>query len=86
LEGSAVPNGVLEVPAIPEGVAHVLVVETLGVDDVVQCTFASSGCSSGARGAVWRRGLLHEASSPNVCRVVGSCRIGVPPVQALLLR
>jgi hypothetical protein len=38
------------------------------------------------RRVVRRHGLLHEASSPNVCRVVGSCRVAVPPVQALLLR
>jgi hypothetical protein len=31
------------------------------------------------RRVVWRRGLLHEASSPNTCRVVGSCRVAVPP-------
>jgi hypothetical protein len=35
LEGSAVPDGVLEVSAVLEGVAHVLVVWTLGVEDVV---------------------------------------------------
>jgi hypothetical protein len=36
--------------AISEGVAHVLVVRALGVEDVVQCAFASARCSSGARG------------------------------------
>jgi hypothetical protein len=46
----------LEVPAIPEGVAHVLVVWALGVEDVVQCSFASVGCSSGARGG-WSGGV-----------------------------
>jgi hypothetical protein len=56
LEGSVVPNGVLEVPAVPKGVAHVLVVWALGVEDVVQCTFASMGCSSGARGG-WSGGV-----------------------------
>jgi hypothetical protein len=35
LEGSAVPDRVLEVSAVPEGVAHVLVVRTLGVEDIV---------------------------------------------------
>jgi hypothetical protein len=35
LEGSAVPNIVLEVSVVPEGVAHVLVVRTLSVEDVV---------------------------------------------------
>jgi hypothetical protein len=39
----------LEVSAIPEGVAHVLVVRALGVEDVVQRAFASARSSSGAR-------------------------------------
>jgi hypothetical protein len=56
LEGSAVPNGVLEVSTVLEGVAHVLVVRALGVEDVVQCTFASARCSSGARGG-WSGGV-----------------------------
>jgi hypothetical protein len=50
LEGSAVPHGMLEVSAVPEGVAHVLVVRALGVEDVVQRAFASARSSSGARG------------------------------------
>jgi hypothetical protein len=35
LEGSVVPHRMLEVSAVPEGVAHVLVVRALGVEDVV---------------------------------------------------
>jgi hypothetical protein len=50
LEGSAVPHGVLEVSTVPEGVAHVLVVRALGVEDVVQLAFASTRSSSGTRG------------------------------------
>jgi hypothetical protein len=50
LEGSAVPHGVLEVSAVPKGVAHVLVVQALGVEDVVQRAFTSARSSSGARG------------------------------------
>jgi hypothetical protein len=56
LEGSVVPNGVLEVSVVPEGVAHVLVVRALGIEDVVQCTFASARCSSSARGG-WPGGV-----------------------------
>jgi hypothetical protein len=56
LEGSVVPKGVLEISAVPEGVAHVLMVRTLGVEDVVQCTFASVGCPSGMRGG-WSGGV-----------------------------
>jgi hypothetical protein len=40
----------LEVSAVPEGVAHVFVVRALGVEDVVQLAFASARSSSGARG------------------------------------
>jgi hypothetical protein len=48
-EGSAVPDGVLEVSAVLKGVAHVLVVRTLGIEDVVQCLLASTGCPSDMR-------------------------------------
>jgi hypothetical protein len=50
LEGSVIPHEMLEVSAVPEGVAHVLVVRALGVEDVVQRVFASVRSSSGARG------------------------------------
>jgi hypothetical protein len=56
LEGSAVPDGVLEVSTVPKGVAHVLVVRALGVEDVVQRAFASTRSSSGARGR-WSGGV-----------------------------
>jgi hypothetical protein len=49
LEGSAVPDRVFEVSAVPKNVAHVLVVRTLSVEDVVHCSFASTGCPSGTR-------------------------------------
>jgi hypothetical protein len=56
LEGSAVPHGVLEVSAVLEGVAHVLMVWALGIEDVIQRTFASARSSSGARGR-WSSGV-----------------------------
>jgi hypothetical protein len=56
LEGSTVPDGVLEISAVPEGVTHVLVVQTLGFEDVVQCPFASTGCPSGTRDG-WSDGV-----------------------------
>jgi hypothetical protein len=40
----------LEVSAVPEGVAHVLVVRALGVEDVIQRALASARPPSGARG------------------------------------
>jgi hypothetical protein len=56
LEGPAVSDRVLEVSAVPKGVAHVLVVRALGVEDVVQRAFASTRSSSGARGR-WSGGV-----------------------------
>jgi hypothetical protein len=56
LEGSVVSDGVLEVPAVPKGVAHVLVVRALGVEDVVQRALASARSSPGARGR-WSGGV-----------------------------
>jgi hypothetical protein len=56
LEGSAVPDGVLEVLAVTKSVAHVLVVRALGIEDVVQRALASARSSSGARGR-WSGGV-----------------------------
>jgi hypothetical protein len=56
LEGSAGPHGMLEVSAVPEGVAHVLVVRALGVEDVVQRAFSSARSSSSVRGG-WSGGV-----------------------------
>jgi hypothetical protein len=47
---------VLEVSAVSKGVAHVLVVQTLGIEDVVQCSFASTGCPLGTRDG-WSGGV-----------------------------
>jgi hypothetical protein len=62
LEGSTVPDRMLEIPAVPEGVAHVLVVRALGVEDVVQRAFASTRSASSARGR-WSGGLDFFARS-----------------------
>jgi hypothetical protein len=56
LEGSDVPHRMLEVSTVLKGVAHVLVVLALGVEDVVQCAFASARSSSGTRGG-WSGGV-----------------------------
>jgi hypothetical protein len=47
---------VLEVSAVPEGMTHILVVRALGVEDVVQCLFASAGRPSGTRDG-WSSGM-----------------------------
>ena len=62
MERSAVPDGVLEVPAVTKSVAHVLVVRALGVKDVVQRALASTRSSSGARGG-WSGGVYFFARS-----------------------
>jgi hypothetical protein len=62
LEGSAILDGVLEVSAVPKGMAHILVVRALGVEDVVQCSFTSAGCPSGTRDG-WSSGMDFFARS-----------------------
>jgi hypothetical protein len=56
LEGSAIPNRVLEISVVPKSVTHILVVRALGIEDVVQCSFASVGCPSGTRDG-WSSGM-----------------------------
>jgi hypothetical protein len=56
LERSVVPDGVLEVSAVPKGVAHVLVIRALGIEDVVQRAFASTRSPPSARGG-WSGGV-----------------------------
>jgi hypothetical protein len=56
LEGSAIPNGVLEISVVLKSMTHILVVRALGVEDVVQCLFASAGCPSGTRDG-WSSGM-----------------------------
>jgi hypothetical protein len=89
LEGSAVPDGVLEISTVLEGVVHALVVRTLGVEDVVQCPFASAGCPSGMRDR-WS-GSMDLFARPLLPALVGcwfvSCRgadgVGfVPPMRS----
>jgi hypothetical protein len=69
LEGSAVPDRVLEVSAVLKGVAHVSMVWTLGVEDVVQCSFSSMGCPSGTRDG-WSGGV-NLIARPLVPTLVG---------------
>ena len=35
------PDGVFEIPVVPQGVPHVLVVQALGVEDLIQCPYLS---------------------------------------------
>jgi hypothetical protein len=56
------PDGMLEVPAVPKSMTHVLVVRALGVEDVVQRALASVRSSPGARGW-WSGGVYFFARS-----------------------
>ena len=56
MEGSAIPDEVLEISAVPKNMTHILVVWALGVKDVVQRAFASARSSSGTRGG-WSGGV-----------------------------
>ena len=69
MEGSAMPDGVLEIPAVAESVAHILVVWALGVEDVVQRALASARSSSGARGR--RSGGVYFFARPLLPALVG---------------
>jgi hypothetical protein len=56
LEGSTIPNGVLEISAVSKSMMHIVVVRALGVEDVIQCSFASMGRSPGTRDG-WSSGM-----------------------------
>jgi hypothetical protein len=79
LEGSAIPDGMLEISAVPQGVAHILVIRALGIEDVVQCPLTSMGCTSGMRDGwssgvdLFKRPLLPTLVSLLV-RVMPRCR------------
>jgi hypothetical protein len=74
-----VPDRVLEVSTVLKGVAHVLVVRALGIEDVVQRAFASTRSSPGAR-SMWSGGVDFFAMSllPTLVglliRVASRCR------------
>jgi hypothetical protein len=44
------PDEVFEVSAVPQGVAHVLVIRTLGVEDFIQCPHSFVRCPTGSSG------------------------------------
>jgi hypothetical protein len=46
----------LEVSAVLQGVAHILMIRALGIEDVVQCLLTSARCTSGTRDG-WSGGV-----------------------------
>jgi hypothetical protein len=85
LEGSAVPDGVLEVPAVTKSVAHVLVVRALGVEDVIQRALASARSSPGARGR-WSGGMYFFARPLLPAFVGRPGRSGYPNISGRVIR
>jgi hypothetical protein len=71
-----VPDEVFEISAIPQGVPHVLVIRTLGVHDLVQCSYSFAGCAAGPSGR-WPDGvhLLAESLFPTFVQLL----VRVPP-------
>jgi hypothetical protein len=56
------PDGVFEVSVVLQGVAHVLVIWTLGVEDLIQCLHSSARCAAGLSGR-WPGGV-HLLTGP----------------------
>jgi hypothetical protein len=63
------PNRMFEVSAVPQGVAHVLVVHTLGVEDFIQCPHSSARCAASSSGR-WPGGV-HLLAGPFFQRLSG---------------
>jgi hypothetical protein len=57
-----VSNGVLEISAVLQGVPHVVVIRTLGVENLVQCSYSSVGCAVGPSD-MWPGGVYLLAGS-----------------------
>jgi hypothetical protein len=67
---------VFEVSAVLQGVAHVLVIRTLGVEDLVQCSHSSVGCAAGSSGR-WAGGV-HLLAGPLFLALV-RLLVHIPP-------
>jgi hypothetical protein len=68
LKRSAMPDRVLEIPAIPQGVSHILVVWALKVKDLIQCPYPTMGHAAGSSG--WRANGVHFLPGPLVPALV----------------
>jgi hypothetical protein len=70
------PDEMFEVSAVLQGVAHVLVVRTLGVKDFIQCLHSSVRCATGPSGR-WPGGvhLLARPLLPALVRLL----VCIPP-------
>ena len=62
------PNGVFEIPAVLQGVPHVLVVQALGVKDLIQCSYIATRRATGP--SRWWPGGVHFFPGPFVPALV----------------
>jgi hypothetical protein len=46
------PDRVFEISAVSQGVPHVLMIQTLGVEDLVQCSYSFAGCATDPSGSL----------------------------------
>jgi hypothetical protein len=69
-------DGMFEVSTVSQGVVHVLMVQTLGVEDFIQCPYSSAGCAVGPSGR-WPSGV-HLLTRPFLPVVVWLL-VHVPP-------
>jgi hypothetical protein len=70
------PDRVFEFSVVPRGVAHVLVIRTLGVKDLIQCSHSSAGCTTGSSDR-WP-GSVHLLAGPLFLAFV-RLQVHVPP-------
>jgi hypothetical protein len=70
------PDEMFDVSIVPLGVAHVLVVRTLGVKDFIQCLYSSVGYAAGPSGR-WPSGM-HLFARPFLPALV-RLLVDVPP-------
>jgi hypothetical protein len=70
------PDGMFEVSAAPPGVAHVLMVRTLGVEDFIQCPHSFARCAVGPSGR--RPSGVHLLARPFLPALV-RLLVHVPP-------
>jgi hypothetical protein len=68
LERLAVADGILEVPVVLLGVAHLLMVRTLGVEDLIHCSFIATRRAVGL--SRWRSSGVHFFTGPFVPTLV----------------
>jgi hypothetical protein len=82
------PDGVFEVPEVPQGVPHVLVVRALGVENLIQCPYPPPHgvCRELERQVARQCAPPRGVFSPSVCLVAGSCPFAVWVVRALRLQ